>query len=82
MCAIEDSDIWEAVFQDRWTKKNAGVDSDHYDPPDGEDLDNLVTAHYLLYTSLCTAKLNAIRKQKMLSLQSFLRKGVSLGHVG
>jgi len=42
VCAIEDSDIWDKVFEDRWKKKNAGVDSDHYDPPDGEDLDDLV----------------------------------------
>ena len=27
-------------------------------------------------------ELNAIRKQKMLSLQSFLRKGMPLGYVG
>ena len=38
--------------------------------------------HYPLYTSLCTGELNAILEAKMLSLQSFLRKGVSLGHVG
>jgi len=40
------------------------------------------TALYPLYTSLCTGELNAIRKQKCFSLQSFLRKGVSLGYVG
>ena len=45
---------------------------------------NRVT-HYPLYTSLCTGELNTIRKHKcfeLLSLQSFLRKGVSLGRVG
>ena len=35
---------------------------------------------YLLYTSLCTGELNAIR-EKLLSLQSFLQKGVLLGSV-
>jgi len=40
------------------------------------------TLHYPFYTSLCTGELNAIRMQKLLSLQSFLRKGVSLGYVG
>ena len=34
------------------------------------------------YTSFCTGELNAIRKQECFSLQSFLRKGVSLGYVG
>ena len=38
--------------------------------------------HYPLYTSLCTGKLNAIRKHKCFLCSRFYVKGVSLGHVG
>ena len=37
---------------------------------------------YLLYTSLCTGELNAIRKHKCFLCNPFYVKGVSLGYVG
>ena len=37
---------------------------------------------YLLYTSLCTGGLNAIRKQKCFLCSPFYVKGVSMGYVG
>jgi hypothetical protein len=37
---------------------------------------------YLLYTSLCTGELNAIRKHKFFLCSPFYVKGVSLGYVG
>ena len=37
---------------------------------------------YLLYTSLCTEELNAIRKHKCFLCSPFYVKGVSLGYVG
>ena len=37
---------------------------------------------YLLYTSLCTGELNAIRKHKCFLCSPFYVKGESLGHVG
>ena len=36
---------------------------------------------YLLYTSLCTGELNAIRKHKCFLCSPFYVKGVSLGYV-
>ena len=40
------------------------------------------TTLYLLYTSLCTGELNAIRKHKCFLYCPFYVKGVSLGCVG
>ena len=40
------------------------------------------TTFYLLYTSLCTRELNAIRKHKCFLCSPFYVKGVSLGRVG
>ena len=37
---------------------------------------------YLLYTSVCTGELNAIRKHKCFFCCPFYVKGVSLGYVG
>ena len=37
---------------------------------------------YLLYTSLCTGELNAIRKHNCFLCSAFYVKGVSLGYVG
>ena len=37
---------------------------------------------YLLYTSLCTEELDAIRKHKGFLCSPFYVKGVSLGYVG
>ena len=37
---------------------------------------------YLLYTSLCTGELNAIRKHNCFLCSPFYVKGVSLGYVG
>ena len=42
---------------------------------------NRTTLH-LLYTSLCTGELNAIRKHKCFLCSPFYVKGVSLGYVG
>ena len=39
-------------------------------------------ALYLLYTSLCTGELNAIRKHDCFFCSPFYVKGVSLGYVG
>ena len=39
-------------------------------------------ALYLLYTSLCTGELNAIRKHNCFLCSPFYVKGVSLGYVG
>ena len=36
----------------------------------------------VVYTSLCTGELNAIRKHKRFLCSPFYVKGVSLGHVG
>ena len=41
-----------------------------------------IATHYLLFTSLCTGELNAIRKHKCFLCSPFYVKGVSLGHVG
>ena len=46
-----------------------------------EDITHRVTL-YLLYTSLCTGELNAIRKHKCFLCSPFYVKGVSLGYVG
>jgi len=42
VCRIEDKDVWDKIFEKRWNRKNKGVSSDDYDPPDHEDLDDLV----------------------------------------
>ena len=40
------------------------------------------TTLYLLYTSLCTGELNAIRKHKCFLCSPFSMQGVSLGYIG
>ena len=34
--------MWDQVFEKRWNKKSEGVTSDDYEPPDGDDLNDLV----------------------------------------